>query len=380
MGNVAGKEKSEKQDKILGGLIQIQDAKLNTNLQDYDGRAVFALVILKSEKFALLFNKNFGLIYLGEPNQCGLDDVVLAEVKFLAPNTCPDISVKFNKKFSINPSKLIHFTAEKLSVGPSWAQISHGDPAQWLEDDHQVSKFLESCLHAYGGSCVQIMAKKVSRIVELDFNPNLNTLLAIFSQGFDYLVWKDAGCAVVIYASDQGAILVDDKNGLIVCLYKEDYPRGRSPLKLGQSLYDVTFDFVHFRFVRLPEGCIVAMFEIDSLVICDEEGGFEQRIECLPITDDSIQGFLDNLDHSCLASDDVFVDAASKHLVRKDNLYHDGCVPTFRKRFKAILDEMRQQHRVNQSLTIAEEAAEDEHSIHDGLEVANEVVEPITVC
>ena len=48
------------------------------------------------------------------------------------------------------------------------------------------------------------------------------------------------------------------------------------------------------------------------------------------------------MDEACLVSPLAFIDAASKHLVRKDNLYHDGNVPTFRKKFRDILDKMKE--------------------------------------
>ena len=48
------------------------------------------------------------------------------------------------------------------------------------------------------------------------------------------------------------------------------------------------------------------------------------------------------MDEACLVSPLAFIDAACKHLVRKDNLYHDGNVPTFRKKFRDILDKMKE--------------------------------------
>ena len=91
-----------------------------------------------------------------------------------------------------------------------------------FDTEAQFEKFIEACETGYGVSCLEIMAKKLVNVVEMPItDATYSGLLRTFDASFDYLVWKDAGCAVVVYGSAVGAILVDDKNGLIVCLYKD---------------------------------------------------------------------------------------------------------------------------------------------------------------
>jgi len=361
----------------LSSFVEIQKtfffrkAHLQANYTDKD---VFAQVIIKTEKFALLFNKNYGLIFLGElANHCALDDVVLAEVK---PFHAPDFEAEFGaKKVQLNPSKLVLFTVSALSSGPAWTSITAGAAdaaaAHWLSSE-RFQKFVDACVHGFGAKCLKIMTDKLDDIISMNCNPTYNKLLTIFCGGFDYLIWKDAGCAVVIYSTNKGAILVDDKNGLIVCLYKEQFTgEDETPLQNGQTLYDVSFDYVHFRFVRLSTGSICSMFEVKSLMICNEDhGGFERRVDCLPVTNANLSAFLGHLDDKCLVDADTFIDAACKHLVRKDNLYHDGFVPTFRKRFRDLMDRLKDQQRM---LNLIEEVSETSALQNEVLEEALEI-------
>ena len=89
----------------------------------HSGKVVFAQVILKSDRFALLFNKNCGLIYLGEPNLCALDDVVLVEIKAQDLNSFDVACCQKKPNYVFNPAKMVLFTAARLSSGPGWTPI-----------------------------------------------------------------------------------------------------------------------------------------------------------------------------------------------------------------------------------------------------------------
>jgi len=354
MGNIGGKDKSPagvKETKIISTMAKLQDAysgKVDEIKTRHSGKVVFAQVILKSDRFALLFNKNCGLIYLGEPNLCALDDVVLVEIKAQDLNSFDVACCQKKPNYVFNPAKMVLFTAARLSSGPGWTSIHpshHAKESHHFDTESQFEKFIEACEGGYGVSCLEIMAKKLTNVVEMPItDPTYSSLLRTFDASFDYLVWKDAGCAVVVYGSTDGAILVDDKNGLIVCLYKDkSSPSEPPPLAAGVTLYDVEFDFNHFRFVRLSStGSLASMFEVKSVLIRNYDEDTMTRIECLPVTNSNLTSFLTEMDEACLVSPLAFIDAASKHLVRKDNLYHDGNVPTFRKKFRDILDKMKE--------------------------------------